>query len=69
MKTKLSSDQLSSRIVVVVHPRMLLGEAVQLMSRHKIRHLPVMEGSIVVGLLSSRDIFAALLKGGALAQI
>ena len=34
-----------------------LGEAMQLMMKHRIRHLPIVRGDHLVGILSERDIF------------
>lgn len=41
---------------VAVDPSMTIGEALNLMSAHKLRRLPVVEGEKLVGLLSFRDI-------------
>lgn len=42
--------------VVVVNPKTSTRDAMALMSEKKIRHLPVLDGGIVVGMISIRDI-------------
>ena len=49
-----------TRDVVVVSPTVSVGGAAHMMDRLKIRHLPVVEGHRLVGILSDRD----LLKHG-----
>jgi CBS domain-containing protein len=44
-----------SRQVLSVTPRTVVREAMRLMSERKIRHLPVLEGSTVLGMVSIRD--------------
>lgn len=39
-----------------VRPSLTLAEAMQLMREHQIRHLPVLDGGQLVGMLSERDI-------------
>lgn len=46
--------------VIVVHPRMGLGECLQLVTNHGIRHLPVVEDGKVVGVLSIGDLVRAV---------
>jgi len=45
-----------SRPVQTVKPETTAGEAVTLLRRHEIRHLPVMEGDRVVGVVTDRDL-------------
>jgi CBS domain-containing protein len=45
-----------TRNVQVVSPRTDTRECMALMSRHRIRHLPVVDGSTVLGMISIRDI-------------
>ncbi len=45
-----------TRDVVVVSPTISVGAAARLMSRLKIRHLPVIEDRRLVGILSDRDL-------------
>ena len=42
--------------VMVVNPKTSTRDAMALMSEKKIRHLPVLDGGIVVGMISIRDI-------------
>ena len=54
---------LMTRDVITTSPDTALRDAARLMARHWIRHLPVLKGSEVVGILSQRDlagVFAAL---------
>jgi CBS domain-containing protein len=45
-----------TRDVLVVSPSTRTGECMALMSKKKIRHLPVVEGDTVIAMLSIRDI-------------
>jgi acetoin utilization protein AcuB len=51
---------LMTRDPVTVSPEQMLGEAVDLMRRQKIRHVPVMADSKVVGIITDRDVKRAL---------
>lgn len=42
----------------VIAPRVKLSSARHVMSEHKIRHLPVVDGNELVGVLSDRDLLA-----------
>ncbi|MGZ4103721.1 MAG: CBS domain-containing protein [Actinomycetota bacterium] len=46
--------------VITVGPQTMLKEAAKLMATRWIRHLPVVEGSKVVGILSQRDLTGVL---------
>ena len=48
--------------VITVHPRMGLGECLQLVTNHGIRHLPVVEDGKVVGVLSIGDLVRAVVE-------
>ena len=48
--------EIMTRNVVVVAPQTRSGECMTLMSQHKIRHLPVLAGETVLGMISMRDI-------------
>ena len=41
---------------VVVHATASVGDAAELLAEHTIRHLPVVEGDTLVGMLSDRDL-------------
>ncbi len=48
--------EIMTRNVVVVAPSTRSSECMTLMSQNKIRHLPVLEGETVLGMISMRDI-------------
>ena len=48
--------EIMTRNVVVVAPQTRSRECMALMSQHKIRHLPVLTGETVLGMISIRDI-------------
>jgi len=48
-----------TREVICVNPETLLFEAQRLMELHKVRHLPVLRGTQLVGILSDRDLLRA----------
>lgn len=50
------------REVVTCTPETSLGDAEKLMDKHRIRHLPVVEGGKIVGMLSMRDVMAWRLR-------
>jgi len=53
------SEIMSSRVVVVA-PDRTVGECMAIMTRHKFRHLPVVDGERLVGVISMRDLNAAI---------
>lgn len=54
---KITLERLMAKNVVTVTPSTTIGEAAQLMLRHKIAGLPVMDNDQVVGILTESDIF------------
>lgn len=52
----LTVEEFTSPIVHTITAGESLGSAFNLMQTHKIRHLPVIHGSSVVGIISERDI-------------
>ena len=52
-------SEIMTRNVIGLPPSATLAEARTLMQRHHIRHLPILEESRLVGLVSQRDILAA----------
>ena len=48
-------SELMSRNVVTCKPEHTVLEAMAMMKKHKIRHLPVCDGGKVVGIVSIRD--------------
>jgi CBS domain-containing protein len=65
LKGKSSKDTLVSEImtahVITVHPDQTLDECMELMTTKSIRHLPVVDGERVVGVISMRDVMAAII--------
>jgi acetoin utilization protein AcuB len=53
--------QIMSQKIVNISPDKLVGQALKLMQRHQIRHLPVMRGDRMVGWITSRDLREVLL--------
>lgn len=49
-------DEIMTRDVVTVTPQSLTSTCMALMSQKRIRHLPVLDGARVVGMVSMRDI-------------
>lgn len=52
----MNTTAIMTRDVVVVSPNVTVGAAVQMMERLNIRHLPVVEGRRLAGILSDRDL-------------
>jgi CBS domain-containing protein len=52
--------EIMTRQVIVVHPQMSLGECLQVVTNHGIRHLPVVEDERVIGVLSIGDLVRAV---------
>lgn len=48
--------------VFTVTPESSIDDCMQLMSKKKFRHLPVLEGSKVVGLISISDVVSAIIR-------
>jgi CBS domain-containing protein len=57
--TQLSVERLMTRDLVTVTPQMRVTEAMELMTRHRVRHLPVIEGGQLVGIVSIGDLVKA----------
>ena len=49
--------EVMSKPIITIPPDTTLYEIAQLMARHKINHLPVFDGTALVGMVSSTDIF------------
>ena len=52
----MNTSTVMTRDVVVVSPTVTAGIAARMMERRRIRHLPVVEGGRLVGILSDRDL-------------
>jgi CBS domain-containing protein len=52
----MNSSAVMTRDVVVVAPTVTVGSAATMMKRRHIRHLPVVDGRRLVGILSDRDL-------------
>ena len=57
--TQLPAKQLMTSELVTVTPQMSVTEAMGLMTRRRIRHLPVLEGDQLVGMVSIGDLVKA----------
>ena len=53
---------LMAREVVTCGPESSMSEAERLMDKHRIRHLPIVDGAKVIGMLSIRDVMAWRLR-------
>jgi acetoin utilization protein AcuB len=53
--------QIMSAKIVTISPNRQVGQALKLMQKHEIRHLPVMEKDRMVGWITSRDLREILL--------
>ncbi len=54
-------SQIMSTKIVTISPNKQVGQALKLMQKHQIRHLPVMEKDRMVGWITSRDLREVLL--------
>lgn len=54
-------SEIMSQEIVTITADKRVGQALQLMQKHQIRHLPVMEGRRMVGWITSRDLREVLL--------
>src|SRR5512135_2900035 len=54
-------SEIMSQEIVTITPDKRVGQALQLMQKHQIRHLPVLEGDRMVGWITSRDLREVLL--------
>ena len=54
-------SEIMTRDVISVTPHHHVDDCVGLMTKHHIRHLPVIEEGVVVGMLSTRDLFSEII--------
>ena len=59
---ELPVKELMTRKIICVHPTRTVEECMALMTNKRVRHLPVLEGNHVIGLVSIGDIVKALIK-------
>ena len=57
--TQLPAVRLMTRDLVTVRRNTAVREAMELVTRHRVRHLPVIEGGELVGLVSIGDLVKA----------
>ncbi|WP_022797734.1 CBS domain-containing protein [Thermus islandicus] len=55
-------EEVMTREVITVGPDADLAEAMRLMTEHRVRHLPVVEGGKVVGVISIGDAVKAIIS-------
>jgi signal transduction histidine kinase len=55
--------ELMTRLVITCTPETTIPEALSLMAVHRIRHLPVVRGAKILGLISIRDVLEFRLEG------
>ncbi len=52
-------EEIMHRNVHSVTPSTSIGDAIHLLKNHQIRHLPVLDGDVFVGLVTDRDLRSA----------
>jgi CBS domain-containing protein len=66
LKGRLAKDtlvrEMMSRDLVMVKPETLLSECAELMYKHHVRHLPIVEKGEVIGIVSIRRLAEALIE-------
>jgi CBS domain-containing protein len=66
LKNRASKDTLVKEImtssVITIHPDQTVEEAMELMTVHHIRHLPVVENNTVLGVISMGDVVQFIIK-------
>lgn len=60
--TQLPAKRLMTHDLVTVTPQTTVAQAMALMTHHRVRHLPVMEGGKLVGLVSIGDLVKARIE-------
>ncbi|MDI3305853.1 MAG: CBS domain-containing protein [Acetobacteraceae bacterium] len=60
--SQLPAGQLMTRDLVTVTPQTLVVEALGMITRHRVRHLPVLDGERLAGLVSIGDLVKARIE-------
>lgn len=56
-RLQLAMKDVMSKPLITVAPKATIWEAIELMIASKVRHLPVVDGGALVGILTQRDLF------------
>jgi len=56
MKQRVPVSQIMAKVVIVITPNKKVSEAYQLLQEYDIRHIPVVEGTKLVGVISKNDL-------------
>jgi len=54
--------EIMSSKVYTIHPQQTVEEAMELMNNTHIRHLPVVEGDRVIGMIAQRDVMRSIIQ-------
>jgi CBS domain-containing protein len=57
-----SIQDIMTQKMITVQPGATLEECMELMARHRIRHLPVQDGEEMVGVVSMRDVMESIIS-------
>lgn len=54
--------EIMRRAVLVAQPGQTVEECLAVMNRHRVRHLPVLDGTRVIGVISTGDLVASIIE-------